>query len=392
MNNVKRFPLFLSFVLLLGLVASLPQFALATAQASTRYVSPTGIDNGDCTNAGEPCQTINYARIQSDPADTIQLSAGTFHENVSLFTELSLVGSGAQKTIIDGGQNGNTVQINANGIGYISDLTIQNGEGGVDNNGQVTLANVIIQHNQGASIGGVYNSSTAVLTMTQTTVYSNTASSGAGLTNFGTATISQSTFYDNATNSSSPGGGLYNATGGTMTLENVTISGNVAGSGGGIANSHTLTMQNVTVANNRTITGFGNGISNYGDIEFQNSIVANNPGSKQCEGPGTLTSLGHNLENTNSCAFNQSGDLPSTSVKIHPLGDYGGPTFTHLLRADSPAIDAGDNSACPATDQRGVARPLDGDDVAGAICDIGAVEYDPATDGYEYLFLPLIMR
>jgi uncharacterized Zn-binding protein involved in type VI secretion len=48
------------------------------------------------------------------------------------------------------------------------------------------------------------------------------------------------------------------------------------------------------------------------------------------------------------------------------LADNGGPTFTHALLAGSPAINAGDPAACPATDQRGTART--------ATCDIGSYE------------------
>jgi hypothetical protein len=51
------------------------------------------------------------------------------------------------------------------------------------------------------------------------------------------------------------------------------------------------------------------------------------------------------------------------------LADNGGPTLTHALLAGSPAIDAGDNAVCPATDQRGLARD--------AACDVGSFEYLP---------------
>jgi len=52
------------------------------------------------------------------------------------------------------------------------------------------------------------------------------------------------------------------------------------------------------------------------------------------------------------------------------LADNGGGTYTHALLSNSPAINAGDNVGCPATDQRGVSRPQ------GAACDIGAYEFD----------------
>jgi hypothetical protein len=50
------------------------------------------------------------------------------------------------------------------------------------------------------------------------------------------------------------------------------------------------------------------------------------------------------------------------------LADNGGPTQTRALNTGSPAIDAGNSGACPATDQRGVSRPQ------GGGCDIGAYE------------------
>ena len=62
------------------------------------------------------------------------------------------------------------------------------------------------------------------------------------------------------------------------------------------------------------------------------------------------------------------GDLVGVSANIGPLADNGGPTPTHALLRGSPAIDAGDPAGCLdaaivplMVDQRGSARPLDGD-------------------------------
>ncbi len=72
-----------------------------------------------------------------------------------------------------------------------------------------------------------------------------------------------------------------------------------------------------------------------------------------------------------SCNPNGTTDQSFTDALLGPLADNGGPTLTHALGAGSPAIDAADAGACPATDQRGVARPQ------GAGCDVGAFELIP---------------
>ncbi len=54
--------------------------------------------------------------------------------------------------------------------------------------------------------------------------------------------------------------------------------------------------------------------------------------------------------------------------KLGPLANNGGPTLTMALLPGSPAIDAGNTSLAPASDQRGFRRP------AGLAADIGAYE------------------
>jgi len=64
--------------------------------------------------------------------------------------------------------------------------------------------------------------------------------------------------------------------------------------------------------------------------------------------------------------------------RLAPLGDYGGPTPTHVLNEDSPAVDAGPAESCTAADQRGLSRPIDGNGDGIRGCDAGAVELNPA--------------
>ena len=62
------------------------------------------------------------------------------------------------------------------------------------------------------------------------------------------------------------------------------------------------------------------------------------------------------------------------------MADLGGPTPTHALRFDSPALDAG-HSGGLTTDQRGLPRPIDDPNTPNAAggdgSDIGAYEADP---------------
>jgi len=65
-----------------------------------------------------------------------------------------------------------------------------------------------------------------------------------------------------------------------------------------------------------------------------------------------------------------NGNLVGVDPGLLPLGNYGGPTATHALRPDSPALNAGNNAltGSATSDQRGAAR------VSGGRADIGAYE------------------
>ena len=73
-----------------------------------------------------------------------------------------------------------------------------------------------------------------------------------------------------------------------------------------------------------------------------------------------------------------TGNITGQDPNLGPLRDNGGPTQTRVPLAGSPAIDAANPTTFPATDQRGLARPVDGNGDATARADIGAVERQPA--------------
>ena len=326
-------------------------------------------------------------------------------------------------------RNGGTLVL---GDSIVTDNQVGSGGqgGGIYTSGVLTLSNSTVTGNtagggEGGGLGGgIVNVGT--LTVEHSTISANRSeANGGGLANSGTAELSESTIADNV--AAAQGGGVVND-GGTLRITMSAISGNTAGMGGGIANgvysASTLTVINSTISgntagqfgggglangsfwsgvgsttlNNVTIarntagnysdgSGGGGGIRNIaGTVTLSNTLLAENTdrdGTAEDCG-GALISLGYNLiQVTTGCALSGNAGLDVVGVdpQLGPLADNGGPTATHALLPGSPAIDAGTPPepplgalACAASDQRGVARPQDGDGDGVPICDIGAFE------------------
>ena len=203
------------------------------------------------------------------------------------------------------------------------------------------------------------------------------------------------------------GGGLFDEAGGDLNVVNSTISGNraVAGpgfSGGGDSSGGGLyvsvspddqqAIDHATITLNEAVRGGGllatrdAGVSNVALL--RNSIVAGNLAGTGVDvlavgitpppaGVPAFVSRGRNLIGSRGALgelFLDPTDLgfatPSVllDARLGPLGDNGGPTRTHALLSDSPAIDAGSNPLGLLTDQRGLARQI------GSAVDIGAFE------------------
>ena len=88
----------------LALVALLSTAAIAAAKThTTLYVSPTGSDAGTCTRHA-PCKTIGAAVSKAAKSDTVKVERGTYNEQVTLTSDISLIG--VHKPVIDAtGQN-----------------------------------------------------------------------------------------------------------------------------------------------------------------------------------------------------------------------------------------------------------------------------------------------
>lgn len=291
---------------------------------------------------------------------SVSIPPGVYSITTKLELENSFFFEGidAQTTIILNTGFGDVMWVNNPGTvtTTISSLTLQNG------------------FYMFGGLGGVVNNRAGFLQILNSNIYSGTAgpaSNGGGVINHDRVKIIGSTIAYNAREFT--GGGIQNN--GAMEIINSTLTHNRGFGGSGIANSGTITVINSTVASNTLYSGSNSGVisnASEGTIFMINTIV-HNDASTNCA--GQISSGGHNLDSGTSCGFSAAGDLNNTDPQLGVLQNNGGNTWTHALLAGSPAIDAGENTACPATDQRGVVRPIDGDDDGDAVCDIGAFEY-----------------
>jgi hypothetical protein len=64
------------------------------------------------------------------------------------------------------------------------------------------------------------------------------------------------------------------------------------------------------------------------------------------------------------------------NLGVDPLFSDGWPSVDLGIHSNSPAVDAGDNVACPDEDFNGEPRPVDGNGDGSAVCDIGAFEWN----------------
>ena len=172
------------------------------------------------------------------------------------------------------------------------------------------------------------------------------------------------------------GGGVFNTANGQAIVVNCTISDSSAQGGAGGSGGAAGSLVRKAGQTGGPGKNFGGGIANdTGTTRLKNTLLGYTTAGDN--GAGSITDGGYNLSDDASVALSATGSLSGTNIQLQLgfLGSNGGPTQTLPFTAtDSPAIDAGDDSACLPTDQRHYAR--------SGRCDIGAYEFNgfvPAT-------------
>lgn len=252
--------------------------------------------------------------------------------------------------------------------------------GAIRNDGNLSVARTSFTGSAAGYYGGtVYNRAQAVLD--SCSMGSSYAPTGGALWNENqNFTVTNTTLY----NSSAVIGGALANKNGSVTLSNVTVFGCIStGSGGAIYNGvfqesgGTLTLICCTLANNYANLSGGGLYVAVGTVSARNTILANNTaGGAGPDCYGALFSQDYNLiRDTGGCTLTgtTTHNITNLDPLLGPLQNNGGPTFTLALLVGSPAINAGDNSVLNnpfsiVTDQRSFRRK------SGVAVDIGAFE------------------
>ncbi len=246
--------------------------------------------------------------------------------------------------------------------------------GGLYNTGTLIITESVVSNNSG-SYGGGINNNNGKLTMINSAIngHKDTSMGGGIYANGSVITIINSTISNNA---SRIGGGFRIDNYSSVSLINSTVSENTASLVGGGININVSTLYSLNCTLSENSAPRGGGILLYGNVTLVNTIVANSLSGGDCRlYSGGINDGGHNLDSDGTCGLDPAnGSLPNTNPLLGSLHDHSGPTMTHGLLWNSPAIDAGDNAQCPSTDQRGVFRPQDGNGDGLEVCDIGSFE------------------
>jgi hypothetical protein len=260
----------------------------------------------------------------------------------------------------------------------------QSSGGGIYTFGRLTLDHSLLCSNY--SSGEAAGADVYGLTATSSTVRDNTAVGSVGgirangARPLGNVLVNKSTFSDNRADMFAAGA----FASADVRIADSTFSGNHSTRGtSGFAvdgrSTKVASIVNSTIVFNISDGPFadtcGGAVSMTGLVDFQSAIVAGNT----CSGSplDILTRpprFGDRISGANNLINVATVELPADTIsadpRLAPLSNNGGPTRTHALLSDSPAIDRGNNRSGFAYDQRGPGFPR----VKGFGPDIGAFE------------------
>lgn len=247
------------------------------AWGAVRYVSTSGTNNPDCTQAA-PCLHIQHAVTIAIAGDTISIGKGKFVEQfgVTIDKNLTLNGAGIFSTRVWGAWPGSSIfRVELGATAIITNLDVMGGNtengGGISNSGNLTLDRIRVRKNSAKRGGGIFN--TGQLSIYSSEIAHNSASiSGGGLRNENYAILHEVRIVKNY---AVLGGGIENITEGGFPLVQTYRSEISHNAGNGINNLGNMGLYNTTVSRNNQ-TGIFIGDGHY--AELVHVTVAENGG------------------------------------------------------------------------------------------------------------------
>lgn len=383
---------------------------------------------------GAATYSLTLPTPRDSEGDEILEEDANLNGDLDITSTLEIIGSGAERTVIDGSNNDRIFEVMSGARLDVRNLTLLNGRtstagGALQNHGRSVLRHIHLRDNKAAHPfsrgwgGAVDNQGTLEVhwatfngnyanfgdsgralggalfnqgeLLVRDSLFNNNFTSGddvvalgGALFNIGVADVARSSFLYHTADG--PGITIRNDGDGVLKLTNVTVSGkSISGESDAdavVANGSyypmyagvpSMQLVNVTIADNQTL-----GLLNYGTLLIRNSLIAGNASyyenSTNCLNGGNAYTyqargllLGNGPGNCTADLYIENAD--TFTRLLYPLADNNSTLPSHALRKGSLAVDAGIGS-CTTHDQRRLTRPRDGDGDGVVRCDLGAYE------------------
>ncbi len=358
----------------------------------------TAVLQAGCTNSGGVFGVNDTINLNPMSGNIILTSEAGGQLDIAEGKSISINGASGRNITIDGGGENQVFSVR-NSTLNLDSLTIT---GGVGRNGggvtatiesRVSLNNTTVSGNSALDGGGIYVSRNSSVTLNNSTVSGNSAGQlggGIAVVSDSSASLNNSTVSGNSAGGNS-GGGIVVVYSSSIGLSNCTVFGNSSGrSGGGIDVSYNSSgsLSNTIIVGNRSGDVFseigalfGSDITSYGGNLFGDDSINN------ADAVGSGASSNFTLIASDITATSDGTQPTVLSSILSPLADNGGPTQTHSLPANSPALNTAIIDNCPSNDQRGRQRDdgayyvikaanqkLVAFELGGDKCDIGSFE------------------
>ncbi len=260
----------------LVLVPFLSLWVAFEAPAATFTVSKAGDTNDGLCDADCSLREAVIAANGSPGLDTIEIPANTYVLQLSGNDAAAATGDlDLSESVTIQGSGSASAIIRGDGSDRVFEVvTISNP------NVMVDISGVAIENGSSVFGGGIFNPSGGTLTLSDVIVRSNSASNGGGILNDGSLTLTNTTISGNVATASSPttgfGGGIQNNAGATLTVMTSTVSGNTADrDGGGLWSQGTATLNQSTFDLNQS-GAVGGAVANVGDLNVTASSFDQN--------------------------------------------------------------------------------------------------------------------